>query len=339
MTTSTPQSLRRAALIKGTGQVVVYLYLLLISVVVYTFLHEGGHALVGALSGGNISGFSINFLDLSAHVNLQGTFSVPQTILLNVSGAGLPLLVWSIFVLLTPVQVNPNLQLFKFTSGIVPVSSLLAWIVIPILVMMGQSPADDSTNFLRNSQLYPPVVSGGALLLMIGGYTLMLKRLGGWRSLVQRMRAEMLDFWSPRGRRTLLALTGVLAVVVIASIALNGGTLEKNRMVLPADYTPAGSVDLRDGKIQDAVVYQFSLEKATQVNLFFIFPNLSSGPAEITLVGPGAFRSVFFKAGASFKGGGSVNPTGLALDAGEYQVRMTFPQMNGQLEIGISPAP
>ena len=339
MTTSTPQFLRRAALMKGTGQVVVYLYLLLISVVVYTFLHEGGHALVGALSGGSITGFSINFLDLSAHVNLQGTFSVPQTILLNVSGAGLPLLVWSIFVLLTPVQVNPNLQLFKFTSGIVPVSSLLAWIVIPILVMMGQSPADDSTNFLRNSQLYPPVVSGGALLLMIGEFTLMLKRLGGRRSLVQRLRGDMQDFWSPRGRRTVLALTGVLAAVGIASVALNGGTLDKNRMVLPADYTLASSVDLRNGKIQDAIGYQFSLKQATQVSFYFIFPNLASGPAEITLVGPGGYWNVFFKAGASFKGGGSVNPTDLALDAGDYQVRMTFPQMNGQIEIGIRPAP
>ncbi len=339
MSTSTPQSLRGTALIKGTGQVLVYLYLLLISVVVYTFLHEGGHALVGVLSGGSITGFSINFLDLSAHVNLQGTFSVPQTILLNVSGAALPLLVWSIFVLLTPVQVNPNLQLFKFTSGIVPVSSLLAWIVIPILVMMGQSPADDLTNFLRNSQLYPPVVPAGALLLMIGGFALMLKRLGGGRSLVQRLRGDMKDFWSPRGRRTLLALSGVLAVAVTASIALNGGTLEKNRMVLPANYTPASSVDLRIGKIQDAVVYQFSLKEATQVSFYFIFPNLASGPAEITLAGPGGYQNVFFKAGASFKGGGSVNPTDLALEAGDYQVRMTFPQMNGQVEIGIKPAP
>ena len=335
MMSSNPQSLRRAALVKGAGQVIVYLYLLLISIILYTFLHEGGHALVGALSGGKITGFSINFLDLSAHVNLEGTFSTSQTILLNVSGAGLPLLVWSIFVVLTPVQVNPNLQLFKFSSGVMPISSLLAWIVIPILVMMGQSPSDDLANFLRNTQLYPPVVSGGALLLMIGGFTLMIKRLGGRQRLVQRLRGEMQGFWLPQARRTLLALTGTLAACVLASIVLNGGTLEKNRMVLPADYAPAGSIDLRNGKIQDTVVYQFSLKQAAQVSFYFILPNLASGPAEITLEGPGAYRNVFFKAGASFKGGGSVNPTDLALDAGDYQVRMTFPQMNGLVEIGM----
>jgi hypothetical protein len=338
MTSPRPQSSRSAALIIGASQVMVYLYLLLISVVLYTFLHEGGHALVGVFSGGKITGFSINFLDLSAHVDLDGTFGVPQTILLNISGAILPLLVWSIFVLLTPVQVNPNLQLFKFTSGVIPISSLLAWIVIPILVMMGQSPADDSTNFLRNTQLYPPVVSGGALLLMTGGFTIMLKRLGGWQGLVKRLRGDMQNFGSPPARRTLLALTGVLATVVLASIALNGGTLEKNHMVLPAGYAAAGSVDLRNGKVQDTIVYQFSLKQATRVSLYFIFPNLASGPAEITLEGPGAFRNVFFKAGASFKGGGSVNPTDLALDAGDYQIRMTFPQMNGQVVIGIRPA-
>ncbi len=163
----------------------------------------------------------------------------------------------------------------------------------------------------------------------------MIKRLGGRRRLVQRLRGEMQDFWLPQARRTLLALTGVLAACVLASIVLNGGTLEKNHMVLPADYAPAGSVDLRNGKIQDTVVYQFSLKQAAQVSFYFVFPNLASGPAEITLEGPGAYRNVFFKAGASIKGGGSVNPTDLALDAGDYQVRMTFPQMNGLVEIGM----
>ena len=272
MTASTFRSPRAAALIKGTGQVVVYLYLLLISIVLYTFLHEGGHALVGALSGANISGFSVNFWDLSAHVNLEGTFSPAQTILLNVAGVSLPLLVWSIFVLLTPKRVNPNLQIFKFTSGIIPISSLLAWAVIPILVMLGQSPADDSTNFLRNTQIFPPLVSGGALLLMAAGLGLMLRQIGGRRGLVQRMRAEMQDFWSPAARRTLLALTGVLAAVVLASIALNGGTLEKNRTTLPADYTLAGSVDLRNGAIRTG--QRLRIQPETSANhQFLLYPS------------------------------------------------------------------
>jgi len=335
MTASTFRSPRAAALIKGTGQVVVYLYLLLISIVLYTFLHESGHALVGALSGAKISGFSVNFWELSAHVDLEGTFSLAQTILINVAGVSLPLLTWAIFVLLTPKRVNPNLQIFKFTSGIIPISSLLAWAVIPILVMLGQSPTDDATNFLRNTQIFPPLVTAGALLLMAAGLSLMSRQIGGTRGLVPRMRAEMQDFWSPAGRRTLGALTVVLAAVGLASIALNGGTLETKRMTLPEDYTLAGSIDLRNGAIEQASVYEFNLKHAQKISFYFILPNLANGPAEITLEGPGGYRNVFFKAGARFKGGGTVNPTDLDLTAGEYRVRMTFPRMNGVVEIGV----
>lgn len=335
MTASTLNSNRSIMLIRSAGQVLVYLYLLLISIVLYTFLHEGGHALIGALSGGKISGFSVNFWELSAHVDLDGAFSPAQTILINIAGVSLPLLAWTTFVLLTPKQVNPNLQLFKFTSGIIPISSLLAWIAIPILVMMGQFPGDDSTNFVRNTKIFPPLVSGAALLLMVGEIALMLKRLGGGRGLVKRAREEMQDFWSPASRWTLLALTAVLAVVVLASIALNGGTLEKNQKALPSEYTPAGSIDLRAGRIEYTAVHQFRLEQTARMSFYFILPELQSGPAEITLEGPGGYRNVFFKAGDRFKGGGTVNPTDLALEPGDYRIMMTFPKMNGLVDIGF----
>jgi hypothetical protein len=95
------------------------------------------------------------------------------------------------------------------------------------------------------------------------------------------------------------------------------------------------SVQLNAGALYRQAVYRFQLEQPATVSLFFVLPNLKSGPVEILLVGPDNFRNIFFHAPENFKGGGTVNPSNLALAAGEYEILMTFPQMNGQVDVGM----
>ena len=120
-------------------------------VFIYTFLHESGHALVGVLSGAEITTFSLGLWDLNPHVSLTGALTPTQRIVNNVAGVGLPLLVWLVWMLATPRRANLALQAVKLLSALVVLNTLLAWIVIPVLFWAGRAPSDDVTQFLTNS--------------------------------------------------------------------------------------------------------------------------------------------------------------------------------------------
>ena len=70
--------------------------------VVYTLLHEAGHAIVGMLFGQTLTALKVNFLTLSAHVGLVGELTLAQHALQSVAGAALPLVIWFIFISRVP---------------------------------------------------------------------------------------------------------------------------------------------------------------------------------------------------------------------------------------------
>lgn len=92
------------------SKLVLFLAIMLFIVFMYTFLHEGGHALVAVLSGATLTTFSLSVIDLGAHVDYTGTLTPAQTVVNNLAGAGLP---------------------------------LLAWVVLPVLFLAGNAPSDD----------------------------------------------------------------------------------------------------------------------------------------------------------------------------------------------------
>src|SRR5690349_9034665 len=80
----------------------IVLLLTLFVLVTYTFLHEGGHAVVGLLMGGTVTAFNLNFLNLSAHVGIEGDFTTFQNCVISLAGVSLPLLIWGVLVSLAP---------------------------------------------------------------------------------------------------------------------------------------------------------------------------------------------------------------------------------------------
>jgi hypothetical protein len=311
----------------------IMIFILAFVLLAYTCIHEGGHAIMGVLFGGTLTEFNANFLNLSAHVGIRGEFSSIQNAVISAAGVSLPLVVWAFFVLLTPAVTNPVLQMLRFISGISAINSLLAWIVIPLLVMGGQMPGDDSVNFLRYTQIYPPLVSGAAGLVYAGGWLLLFHRMGGWKNILQILRQPTQTYRNPTSLRTLAILSLIFTGAAAGAVFLNGQS-SGNASTLPKEYVQVAAVSLADEAIHQKAAYAFTLEQATKVSFFFIVPNLPNGPAEIALVGSGNYENLFFRAPQSFQGGGTVNPTEIPLEPGEYQILLTFPKMNGQVDVG-----
>src|SRR5450759_2969470 len=150
----------------------------------YTVLHEGGHALAGLAFGGTVREIDVNFFNLGAHVNIDGSFSRYQEAVINVSGAALPFLVWLVLTFALPKEGSPLVLWAKFIASAGTLCSLLAWVVIPFLYIKNDAPAgDDVTRFLANSGLPPLAVAFGALVLFVGGWFLFVRRFPGTRSI------------------------------------------------------------------------------------------------------------------------------------------------------------
>jgi|LSQX01.3.fsa_nt_gb hypothetical protein len=135
--------------------------------IIYTFLHEIGHGLIGVLAGGRIERLVIGF---DARITISNasynTFTLP---LMNIMGMLLP---YSIFLLIS-LFYNKNREdiLYRVFHGLYIFGlsgSIIPWIFIPLMSFFAAPPAgDDVTKFLQNSGLNPVIVTCIGLFLLV----------------------------------------------------------------------------------------------------------------------------------------------------------------------------
>lgn len=138
------------------------------SIYVYTFLHEGGHALAGVLYGGTIEKF---VLGMNAHVRISGADFTPfGAALFHAAGALLPLMVLSVILFTYKTgQKNTYYHIFHGLFGFGIIGSLFAWIAIPLIAIYSEPPAgDDVTKFLQTTGIHPLAVTLTTIALVAG---------------------------------------------------------------------------------------------------------------------------------------------------------------------------
>ena len=158
-------------------------------VVLYILFHETGHLIVMLSAGEVIDDFSI----LSAHVSGHGgEYTFVSDLWLNVNGAVLPLIVSLVYLLFYKKERNNTFyRMFSFFTGLMPISTILAWVIIPFLYLNGTAPLnDDCTKFLMSfSQIANPLfVSAAALVLIVLGSILFIKK-GVLRNYIYELQA------------------------------------------------------------------------------------------------------------------------------------------------------
>ncbi len=310
------------------------IFLLLISTIIYTFTHEGGHALLGWLFGGNITGFSINFIDFSAHVGLDGTFLPWQRALITIAGVSLPVLVCLALLALTAGRKEIIFYYFKTIFALISINAVLAWITIPVLVMFGLTPGDDSYVFLTITRIPPLKETGGALIVYVACIVIFLRLMGGFAFFVSRFRTATIDLRQPAARKSLISLGAVGAIILASAYGLSLSNPPKAFTSL-AGYQQVAGLDLADHALSAQSVYQFSLEVPTSVSLYILLDHIEGAPVNVRLVGPQGYEMVFLDMTdpQTSIGQASVNPQELALDPGDYQVLVTLPACKGTIKL------
>lgn len=164
-----------------------------IEVVIYIFLHESGHALVGLACGAKISAFSI----VGAYTSLTGgTFNIFTSSLLKAGGMVFPLAISLLYILFIFDKNKDKFfyRLFSMFFSLVPVMSLWTWILVPVAYMAGdKTTPDDVIQFLNISGIHPVIIMSVSLLVFI------LMGLLAWKRGIVQIWIELV-----RGKNTKL---------------------------------------------------------------------------------------------------------------------------------------
>lgn len=148
-----------------------------IGVFLYILLHEFGHMAVMLSAGATITDFSI----FTAHVSADGgNYTDLTDMLMNANGALFPLIISYVYILLYQTGSTKSFyRIFSYVVTIVPIVSMLAWVVIPFAYLQANPPGnDDVTKFLAVfcEDYHPLIVSAAAAALIGLGVVLMIKK-------------------------------------------------------------------------------------------------------------------------------------------------------------------
>lgn len=145
-----------------------------VSILFYIILHELGHCIVALFCGAEIVEFSV----ITAHMAYDGgIFTDFSGLWFDANGALFPLVIGAGYAALYGKGVkNKVYQAFSFIFTLTPGYSLFAWVIIPILYLMGEAPyGDDCTKFLDIfSARYSPLLVTAAAMVIIAAYAVLL---------------------------------------------------------------------------------------------------------------------------------------------------------------------
>jgi len=246
----------------GSLSVLLTLGLFIWVLLMYTFLHEGGHALVAWLSGGSVHVFDINFFNLGAHVRTSAELNRNGEIFNSLAGMGLPLLVWLGFMLIAPRRASPLVETLKIISSAGVIGSLIPWVIIPLIYASGGGPvSDDAARFLQYSAFNPNWVAAFFAVMIFGMYRLARARIGNsgaLRDLILNNADEAGLGWQQNRRfyLTLLISAGLVLSMTVLINGLGGGGLAVQP--LPEGYQFIRRVELGGGDQQDEVIAVFT---------------------------------------------------------------------------------
>jgi len=265
---------------------------------------------------------------------IGGNLTQSQLAVRAVAGAGLPLMIWTLFISLVPRKGSFILEVLKLLSSMQVVNTLLPWIALPILFVLGKAPSDDVTNVLRYSQIPPLLLTFIALLLYLGGWTLFLSKINGLRNEFLLFRDIDREKLISGTQKTVSVMTGIMALCLISvfifSAAAKGNGL--NKFSPPQDFTPISQIDLSARAYSNETLTQFTLDKATYVGVSLVIRNINTTYFDISVIGPNNYRSTVLHG----EGYSAVEDGGLweqNLSPGIYQLVITSHQSPGRVSV------
>jgi hypothetical protein len=298
----------------------------------YTFLHESGHAITGFLFGQKLTEFDVNFLNLGAHVGMIGNLTPAQITVQSVSGEGLPLLIWFVFISLVPRKASFSLEVLKLFSSMIVLNTLLAWIIIPILYLFGNAPSDDVTTFLRYSQMPPLLLTIMTLVLYVWGWSYFLSKIDSMQNVFLLFHITNLKTLAMGTRRTIPVMVGTLALFILLTSMLNASAEKNSIHAASQDFVPIAEIDLSAQSYSSETLAQFELKEPANVGVFVIVRGIETTYFDLSVMGFDGYSSTVLH-GEVYRAHQESGSWKETLPAGTYRVVLTSHQSPGTVSV------
>jgi hypothetical protein len=315
------------------GTILLGLFVLFFVLFVYAFVHESGHALVGLLFGQQLSEFKINLLEWDAHVSMNGSLTAAQEALQSVAGAGLPLLLWFVLIRLVPRKASFSIELLKLLGSMVVLNTLLPWIILPFLYMLGKAPPDDVTNFLHYSQMPPVLLAFTAAVFYARGWAVFPLKIDGLRNEFLLFQISNHNTLVRGGRAVISAMGAILAACLLITFTLNRSAV-RAPLSAPDDFTPAAQIDLSAQAFSDVTVSEFTLTERSYAGVFVVIRGINTTYFDLSVTGPDGYHSTIIHGEGynAFEDGGLWEQN---LPPGTYRVVLNTHQSPGTVSVHV----
>ncbi len=257
--------------------------MVLFVILIYTVLHEGGHAIAVLIQGGSVITFDVNFLFGNPHISYSGVFTDGGRALISIAGILFPVLVWIPVVPIMKNFKNTYVKLILILFSVSVIGSLLPNIFLPIGYYFGFRPqGEDIVSFLDYSGFNPMLVSFLFLFLIVLSiyYTLHvgnLKKL--YHDIIQSRELKNLRKLNIKSRFTILMLI-IALIIPFLFRTINPQTgvdfsdydtiVETNLSNLSNDRA-----NIRTFDVVDLLIYDFAYSVQTEEPLEIVLRNLS----------------------------------------------------------------
>lgn len=239
----------------------VFLVILILCMLAYTFLHEAGHAFVASLAGADVSDFTI--FSFRPHVTYPDQTSGIFAPFVSLAGPLLPVFT-AIFILLIFQKTNHAIaETFKTIFSSLTAFSLFGSIISLFLYSSGQnSDADTMGFFLQNPGVNPLLAALTCLFLIIILLVLIGKKVNylAIPGLYYFLKSSGSSI-TYRKKKVILSLLVVFTMGLAGTFFLN---FEKSQTLLRADISTFddGETEIYRFDIkQDSIKFKYSIER------------------------------------------------------------------------------
>ena len=143
----------------------IFLVILVLCMIIYTFLHEAGHAIFAFLAGADVR--DIVVFSLRPHLSYADQVSGIFAPFVSLAGPMFPVIVAIILMLMTPKTNNVVLEAFKTIFTFLTAFSLLGTIISLFLYSFGLNSDADTIGFFSQNPGINPMLAAVACLFLI----------------------------------------------------------------------------------------------------------------------------------------------------------------------------
>jgi len=238
----------------------IMLFIAIGILILYTFLHEGGHAIFAVIFGGRLSSFNINFLSGIPSIRYTGDLALWKKAIIALAGPMVPFIIWLMAIM--GVKVTNNI-IFKKIMLFFSVSILATFfinIILPLLYEAGVNvQGEDIVNFIVYSKINSYLLSVLITILALLGGLLLCKRLDIKKTFIEQIEVNIKNKTHQLGIIVAVIFTSV--ILVISTINVIPTFNVTSSFKVPKNYDQLINIKLDEKNYINTSIYELKVKE------------------------------------------------------------------------------